>query len=184
MSDQTYYKWRVASPGAARQAMKTAVLPFFRLAILLAALGVATVIAGLVYSMAIRHRFQAVAVWGRLSRLSTEQAIALAAGFAVAPTMIAFAYYSVSRGISKPQNRWAAGLLRALTLLLVLALYAWGARHAYRVSLALSSSTDWALIHGVYSWGYIGFAFVNWSAGHAAEPFTRSLGQFWRILAR
>jgi hypothetical protein len=79
---------------------------------------------------------------------------------------------------SRPPRRIAP----TFAVLAVLLLYVAGLVSAYQVSLALGHSRDWAIIHSLYSWVYIGYSFSGWIAEHRKQPLGRTLHEFVRMM--
>jgi hypothetical protein len=95
-------------------------------------------------------------------RLSPEQWIALGVGIAVAFVLVVAPCGKITRRTvthdadSPIRKPWR--IAETLTNTAVLALYFAGLISAYHVSRALGQSRDWAIIHSVYSWVYVGYS--------------------------
>jgi hypothetical protein len=115
-------------------------------------------------------------------QLSREQWIALGVGIAVAFVLVIapcakITRRSVTRDADSPlRGPWR--IAETFTKTAVLALYVAGLISAYHVSRALGQSRDWAIIHSVYSWVYVGYSFWGWLGGHRYQPTTKVLHEF------
>lgn len=131
-----------------------------------------------------RLDFGAIASW--FLRLSSGQWIALAVGMCVALLLVVFPCAKIA-GRKKvyeeePRSRRPRRLVQAVAVLAVLLLYFAGLGCAYRVSLGLGHTRDWAIIHSLYSWVYVGFSFAGWLADHRQEPLWRALREFFKLI--
>jgi len=115
-------------------------------------------------------------------RLSREQWIALGVGIAVAFLMVVvpcakITSRKVTRDADSP-SRSPRRIVETLAVVAVLVLYIAGLISAYHVSLAIGQSRDWAIIHSVYSWVYVGYSFCGWMGEHRKQPLGKALHQF------
>ena len=156
-----------------------------RVVLWFAAITCALVLAGLGYAFFSggheKLNVNAIPAW--FVSLSTAQWIGLGGGVLVALLLIALPCSKIA-GRGDPEHppspvRRIAGMLSVLA---VFVLYGAGAKAAYDVSRALGHPRDWAIIHGLYSWVYVGFSFFGWMGDHWKQPLGKSLRQFLTML--
>ena len=152
-----------------------------RVVLWFAAITCALVLAGLGYAFfsGTRAKFNVNAIPAWFVSLSREQWIGLGAGVVVALLLIALpcSKIAVRADPDKPSSP-ARRIVGILGVFFVLFLYGAGAKAAYDVSRALGHPRDWAIIHGLYSWVYVGFSFIGWMGGHTKQPLGKTLRQF------
>jgi hypothetical protein len=123
----------------------------------------------------------AIPVW--FLRLSPEQWIALGIGIAVAILLVVVPCARMSSRKAPhdpdlPLPPPPCRIVERFTIIAVLALYNAGLISAYRLSRAIGHSRDWAIIHSVYSWVYVGYSFFEWMVEHRKQPLGKALHQF------
>ena len=131
----------------------------------------------------------ALAIPAWFLKLSTAQWIALGVGLVAAFLMVALPCASITAGGAKRTDEWdrpvrkpqQKSVARQLAVLAILVLYFAGVVGAYHVSRALGHSRDWAIVHSVYSWLYVGFSLGGWLGDHRKQPLGRTLEQL-RVL--
>lgn len=156
-----------------------------RVVLWFAAITAALVLVGVGYAFlaGARPSFDVRAIPAWFLRLSPEQWIGLGAGLVVALLLVALPYSRITaHGRREKPSTSSRRIISILGALAVLFLYALGAGAAYHVSRALGSSRDWAIIHGVYSWVYVGFSLCRWVGGHWKQPLGKTLRQFLSML--
>ncbi|HYL36495.1 MAG TPA: hypothetical protein VEV17_11325 [Bryobacteraceae bacterium] len=131
-----------------------------------------------------RLDFRTIPSW--FLRLSNEQWLALLGGTLVAFVMIVIPCARITgRKVAYDPDAPAPSprrIVRTLTVFAVLFLYVAGLSSAYYVSLALGHSRDWAIIHSLYSWVYVGYSFSGWIAAHRKQPLGKTLHEFVKMM--
>lgn len=115
-------------------------------------------------------------------RLSREQWIALGVGILVAFVLVVAPCAKITRRTvvrdADLPLRVPWRIAETFTNTAVLALYVVGLISAYHVSRAVGESRDWAIIHSLYSWVYVGYSFWGWMGGHRNQPTGKVLHEF------
>jgi hypothetical protein len=140
----------------------------------------AVILGGVAYTLLAGKRLpldvRAIPAW--FLHLSRGQWIGLTGATAVALLLV---WFPCSRIVHRSTGKSQSPLQRMIAIvgvMTVLLIYAAGARTAYGVSLALGDSRDWAIIHGVYSWAYVGLSFSSWMTTHWKQPVGKTIRQF------
>jgi hypothetical protein len=145
----------------------------------------ALVLIGLAYTyFGWRHLdFRAFPAW--FLRLSNEQWIALLVGMVAAFLMVGIPSAKIT-GIKVGDSTFHSPrrTVQRLAVFAVLLLYIGGLNCAYHVSLALGHSRDWAIIHSVYSWVYVGYSFSGWITAHHEQSFGQTLHEFVMMMGK
>ena len=154
----------------------------FRAILAFVAITAALVLVGVTYTYFGSGHFDPRSIASWFLRLSPQQWIALGVGIAVALVMILIPCAKITgrkgtRDVDSPAPP-RRRFVEWLGVVAVLALYVAGLASAYHVSLALGQSRDWAVIHSVYSWVYVGYSFTGWVGEHSKQPLGKTLRQF------
>ena len=150
-----------------------------------AAITVSLVLIGVAYTLIGRRAFDPLSIPAWFLRLSPQQWIGLGAGVVVAFIIVAVPCSRITAGVARDYETPSPSprrIVRTLAVIAVLCLYLAGVSGAYRLSLALGHSPDWAIIHSVYSWAYVGFSFGGWVADHWKQPLGKTLRQFLAMM--
>jgi hypothetical protein len=155
-----------------------------RVAAAFIAITCAVVLGGLAYYAATRRGIGLGSVPAYFLRLSSQQIVALLFGVVVAFALIASASVAIQRGEGGESRLGPGRFLQKMAVVVVLLFYVWGARCAYNVSRSIARSPDWAPIHALYSWAYVGFTFSGWVSEHPHQPVGKTMKQFWGLTRR
>jgi hypothetical protein len=143
----------------------------------------ALVLIGVAYTFIGRREFEVRSIPAWFLRLSQEQWIGLGVGLLVAFIIVVVPCSRITasgaRDYEAPARR---RIVLRLAVIAVLFLYLAGVVGAYRLSLALGHSRDWAIIHSIYSWVYVGISFCGWVAGHWKQPLGKTVRQFLTMM--
>lgn len=120
-----------------------------------------------------RMSFRAIPAW--FGHLSHEQWIALAGGIIVTVLLIVLPCSKIASGGRGRIAGW-------MGVVAVFLLYGLGMKAAYDVSRALGHSREWAAIHGLYSWAYVGFSLYGWMGEHWKQPVGKTIRQFLAMM--
>lgn len=171
---------------AARRAASSAKV-IFQAVLAFVAITAALVLVGVAYAHFGSGHFDPRSIASWFVRLSTQQWIALGVGIVVAFLMVLIPCAKITGrkrtgdmdSPSPPRRRF----VETLGVVAVLLLYAAGLGGAYHLSLALGQSRDWAIIHSVYSWVYVGYSVAGWIGEHRKQPLGKTLRQFFVMMA-
>jgi hypothetical protein len=142
------------------------------------------VLAGFAYTRlrTAHFRLDVAAIPNWFLHLTTEQWMALGVGVVVAAVLVVLPCSRITGyGRLGAQSRTARIATRLITLSVFL-LYAAGVRAAYLISRALGSPRDWAVIHSVYSWVYVGYSFCGFASRHWKQPPGVTIKQFLSMI--
>ena len=148
-----------------------------------AAITAALVLIGVAYTFIGKRGFDVRSIPAWFLRLSQEQWIGLGVGLLVAFIIVVVPCSRIAAGVARDYEAPAPRrIVRRLAVIAVLFLYLVGVAGAYRLSLALGHSRDWAIIHSIYSWVYVGISFCGWVAGHWKQPLGKTVRQFLTMI--